>query len=707
LIDAMNRRPIERLLCPRSVAIVGASAAPSSFGAAVVKNLDAAGFSGDVHLINPRRTEIDGRPCLPSIEALPFGVDCVVLAIPRTSVLESVAACGRRGVGSVIIFSAGFAESGPEGRAEQEEIAALARASNMMVEGPNCLGMVNFVDGIPLTFVATPPVRLDGQGIAIVSQSGAMAAVVGVALRNKGVGISYSISTGNEAASHVEDFVDYLIDDPHTHVILMIVEKFRRPQDFLRHAARARHCGKFIVLLHPGRSGAARASAETHTGALAGDHAVMRTLVSHAGVVVVDLLEELLDVSEILLLCGELPRGGAAVFTESGAFKAIALDLCESLGLALPPLSDATAAALREALPEFIPPSNPLDLTAQGLVDPDLYRRCVPPILADERFGSLVLSIILNDETTSELKFPPILGALKTLHPAKPVIFAGLDEGAQFSPAYLRELRSLRVPFFPSPERAFRALACVTAFADAEVSRRRVNSAADRDGVSLPELPRGVLPEHRSKLLLAAIGIPMPEGALARSIEEAQAVAERIGYPVALKAQSAQLSHKSDAGGVALGIADAQSLAAAWTHMHESIAARHSKLILDGVLVEAMSAHGLELIVGARRDPDWGPVLLIGAGGVLAEALNDIRLLAPGLSEATIVGELYRLKSSALLRGFRGSGARDVRAVARIVARIGALMLEYPQIREIDLNPMVVFEEGRGAIALDALMVID
>ena len=708
MIEFSVRKPMERLLCPRSVAIVGASPAPSSFGASVLRNLQDAGFAGELHLINPGHSVIQGLPCWPSIDAMPEGVDCAVLAIPRASVLASLAACGRRGVGGVIVFSAGFAESGAEGRDEQQEISAIARTYNMIVEGPNCLGMVNFVHGIPLTFVLTPPTRHKGtQGIGIVSQSGAMAAVVSVALRHKDVGVSYSISTGNEAVSHVEDFVDYLIQDPHTKVILMIVEKFRRPKEFLLLAAEARQRGKFIVLLHPGRSSAARASAETHTGALAGDYAVMRTLVSHAGVIVVDLLEELLDVSELLLLSKQLPSGGAAVFTESGAFKAITLDLCESIGLSLPLLSEATASALRSALPEFVPPSNPLDLTAQGLVDPDLYRRCVPPILADDRYGSLVLAIILTDEATSELKFPPILGALKALNPAKPVIFAGLDEGAQVSPKHISELRSLGVPFFPSPERAFRALARVTAFTTTEQSRQHIDEEVSSHRADIADLPPGVLPEYRSKLILDVLGIPVPKGSLATSVNEALAIASQIGFPVALKVQSAHLSHKSDAGGVVLGLLDADSLAAAWVRTQAHFAANCPALILDGMLIEAMAPRGLEFIVGVRNDPEWGPVILVGAGGVVAEALNDVRLLPPGLSEEAIIDEIYQLKSAALLRGFRGSKPCDVESVALIVQRLESFVLTHPKVREIDLNPVIVCPRGQGAMALDALIVVE
>ncbi len=697
-----TRSAIDRLLRPRSVALVGASPTPSSLGASVLTNLQDAGFAGELYLINPKRAEINGRPCLPDIDSLPLGVDCAVLAIPRAGVLEAVAACGRRGVGGVIIFSAGFAESGTGGRAEQQKLAEIAHAYGMIIEGPNCLGMVNFLDGIPLTFVFTPVnPPTNERCIAVASQSGAMAAVVGVGLRHREIGVSFSISTGNEAVSTVEDYVEYLLDDDHTAVILMMVEQFRRPKKFLKLAARARALGKYIVLLHPGRSSAARASAETHTGAMAGDFDVMRTKVAHAGVVAADTLEELLDVSEILLRCPSLPASGAAVLTESGAFKALSLDFCEMLGLPLPALGDATAAALRQAMPDFIPATNPLDITAHALVDPDLYRRTLPPILADENYSSLVLGIILTDEATSQLKFPPILDAIKAIKPSKAVIFAGLDEGALVPQEYVSELRALNVPFFPSPERAFRALACVTAFA-----AQQTRSSSDRILLErVPKLMPGVMPECKSKQVLKALGIPIPRGALARNVEEAQAIAGRIGYPVVLKAQSAELSHKSDAGGVVLNLANPEEVAAGWQRMHSDIERERPGIILDGVLVEKMGARGAELIVGARNDPDWGAVLLIGIGGVQAEVLKDVRLIPPGLSVEAIVGEIHKLKMAALLKGFRGNPALDVHAVAEILDRLGAFVLAAPQVKEVDINPVIVYPEGQGAVALDALIV--
>jgi acyl-CoA synthetase (NDP forming) len=435
---------------------------------------------------------------------------------------------------------------------------------------------------------------------------------------------------------------------------------------------------------------------------MAGDYQVMRSLVERAGVIVVDTLEELLDVSEIVGRCASLPTAGCAVLTESGAFKALTLDLCEDVGLALSPLNESAHAGLVEALPEFIPPSNPLDLTAQALVDPDLYRRTMNVLLQEEDFGSIVLGIILTDNATSDLKLPHIIKAIKDLAPEKPVIFSGLDEGAEIPERYVQALRELGVPFFASAERVFRALARLSA-----------PLPMDPGPTVQGEIPQvlaeagGVVPEYRSKEILAAFGVSLPKGAFARNVDEAVVAAEQIGYPVVIKAQSAQLSHKSDAGGVLLGLDTPEALRAGWAQLYENVAKARPGLVLDGVLIEGMGSKGVELIVGARNDRDWGPVLLVGFGGVMAELFHDARLIPANLPPEEIALELHKLKSAALLQGFRGAPAVDVAAAAQIVAQVGKLIQADPRIREIDVNPVVVYPEGEGAVALDGLIYID
>jgi acetate---CoA ligase (ADP-forming) len=694
---------VERLLRPASVAIVGASATPGALSASVIGNLERMGFAGDIHLINPNREFIGARRCFKSMEELPFGVDVAVVAIPRTAVMSTVEALGRRGVRAVVIFSAGFAEESTSGMADQLELARVAAEAGMIILGPNCLGFANHVDGIALTFVETPAIILGSRpGIGIVSQSGAMAAVVSVTLRSKELGISYSISTGNEAVSGIEDYVEFLLDDAHTQVIGLVVEQFRRPQRFLSLARRARARGKPIVLLHPGRSLAARESAATHTGALAGDHDVMSTKVRREGVLLADDLEEFGDILDIILRCPVRPRHGAAVLTESGAFKALTLDLCEAIGLPLPTVTDRSAPPLRAVLPEFVPVSNPVDLTAQGLVDPDIYRRVLSALLDDERFGCIILGIIQTDRKTSAIKFPPIIDAVRNLAPRIPVIFAGLDEGAAVPEEYLSQLRALQVPYFPSPGRACHAVARICALA----ASPREPSAAREDLPRL-NLPAGIIAEYQAKQLLAPLGIPFPAGSLVASLEAAAHVAAKIGYPVALKAQSTQLPHKSDAGGVVLDVADDPAMAAGWLRLHENVAAFRPGLVLDGVLVEKMSKPGVELIIGGRNDPQWGPIVLAGFGGVQAEIIKDVRLLAPDLNHDEIIAELNLLKSADVLRGFRGSSALDISAAASIIEKVSALLVAEPRLREIDLNPVIVYPKGSGAMALDALMIAE
>jgi acyl-CoA synthetase (NDP forming) len=717
----LDARAISRLLRPRSVAIVGASASPGALGASVLANLDRLKFDGDIFLINPKRAEIGARACLPSVEDLPEDVDVAVLAIPGAAVLDTVKALARRRVGAAIIYAAGFAEGGEEGLKIQREIARIASDSGMVIEGPNCLGIVNYVDGISLTFVQTSPTGLGSRpGVGIVSQSGAMAAVLSVMLISRSLGISYSISTGNEAASGVEDYLDYLLDDAHTQVIGMIVEQFREPRRLLGIAARARALGKPIVLLHPGRSGAARASAATHTGAMAGDYALMRAKVAREGVIFAESLEELGDILELSLRCAARTRGGTVMITESGAFKALTLDLCEQEGLPLPEITDQNAPRLRAAIPEFVPVSNPLDLTAQALIDPDLYRRTLAALIDDERFGSIVFGIIQTDAATCTVKFPPIIAAIKDLGKRKPIVFTGLDEGAAVPPDFIAQLRALGVAYFPSPDRALRALArwhaapqphrTATPGAPAAAGLTAHTAAVappSPDAMPLAAtLPPGVIPEYRAKRLLAPIGIPFPAGRLASDVAQAIRAADELGYPVALKAQSAEISHKSDVGGVILSLADPAAVAAGWQRLTANIARHRADLTLDGVLVEKMGARGVELIVGARNDPEWGAVVVAGFGGIQAEILNDVRLMTPDMAVDEIAGELDRLKSAALLRGFRGEPPLDVRAVAELIARLGAWLLETPEVREIDLNPLIVYPVGQGVMALDALIYV-
>jgi acetate---CoA ligase (ADP-forming) len=694
-----DRARIERLLRPRSVAVLGASPTPGSLGASVISNLDRQGFDGQIFLINPKRDRIGERPCLPSVDDLPAGVDVAVLAIPYAGVLDSMRALARRNIGAAVIFSAGFAEGGEAGLAAQRELSQLARDHQIIIEGPNCLGLVNYPGRVALTFVETPKQQLDGRGIGIISQSGAMAVVLSTMLQSRAIGISYSISTGNEAASTVEDYLDYLLDDPDTSIIALIVEQFRQAPRFLALAQRAQERSIPIVLLHPGRSSAARHSAATHTGAMAGDYAVMRAHTRAAGVLMAEDLQEFPDLLELLYRCGRAKQSGSVLLTESGAFKALALDTCEQVALALPALDDQNSPALRAVLPAFVPVSNPIDLTAQGLVDPDLYRRVLGALFADERFGAIVLGIIQTDEKTCSIKFPPIIKALSEASTNKTVVFTGLDEGAAVPAAFLADLRRLGVAYFPSPDRALRALAHLNA------PHTPMGKSPLAPLRFVETLSSGTLSEYESKRLLAPFSLNFPPHHFVRDLAAAQRAREQLKGPVALKAQSRQLPHKSEAGALILNIKDADALQYGWQQLFENVRHYDPTIQLDGVLVEAMGAKGVELILGARRDAHWGATLLVGFGGVQAELIKDVSLIPGTAGREYIKREIDALKSSALLRGFRGSPALDVPAVTELLLRLGALLAGEPRLLEIDLNPVFVYPEGQGVMAVDALLL--
>jgi acyl-CoA synthetase (NDP forming) len=716
---------LSRLMRPRSIAIVGISPEPSSAGFLMLKTLEEYSYSGAIHLVSRNRSDVAGRPCVKTIEDLPDGVDAAMLLIPRVAIEEAVRSCAKKKIGGIVIFAAGFGEAGGEWKAAQDRIAAIAEENGIALCGPNCLGLVDFINRIPLTFSQQLGPVLDvASGVVVVAQSGGLAGVVRVALRAKGIPVTCWVSTGNEAVLGLEDYAGYLLEEKTTQVVACFAEQIRKPQRFLEVAARARELGKPIVLLHAGKSAAAQESAKSHTGAMVGNYAVMETVLAHSAVLKVDTLEELIDVSELMFRFPVPPTKGCAMVTDSGAVKGMTLDLCDALGLDLPPLTPALEAQLQAELPEFVGASNPLDLTAQAITHLDMYAKTIAPLLADDRYGSLVLGAIVSSASDYALvkgraSLKPLIGA------KKPVIYAMLGDEAEVPEKLIPEARAGNVPFFRSPERAFRALAKVTAYGRAlEAARARSLSRHPResgdpgkrrgagldsrlrgnDGNDFPAFPgAGTLTEAASKQYLAACGMKMPRGKLAMTLAEARQAAQAIGYPLAAKLQSPAAAHKSDIGGVILRIADEKQLVAAFEKLQAI--GRERGLALDGILIEQMAPPGIEMILGARRDAQWGPVLAVGLGGIFAEAIADIRILPVGLDAAEIEAELRRLRGAKMLAGMRGAKPADVKALAETVAQLGAVMQAEPRIAEIDINPLAVFAEGEGVLALDALIV--
>jgi acetate---CoA ligase (ADP-forming) len=697
---------VSLIMRPRSVAIIGVSTKQGSAGRVVLELLNNNKFTGPIHLVGRSAADIDGRKVLANIDEIPPDVDLAVLTLPAAAVREAVEGCVRRKVKAAVIFASGFAEVDGDGTGEQGRIGDIARAGGLALVGPNCLGFMNFVDGFAAVFFSpqpTPRLPDDTRGaVAIVAQSGGLGSHLQGGLDARGVPVSCWISTGNEAGLGLADFIQYLLDDPVTQVIALYAEDIRRPQEFLDIAGEALRRGKPIVLMHPGRGAKAKEAARSHTGALTGDHAVMRTLVEHAGVVVVDTLDELMDVSELLARFPKPSKGDLGILTFSGAFCGIAHDFCEDIGVHLPALSPDTLAYLTPILPAFLPPKNPLDLGTQTIQQPELLRICAEALLRDPAIGGLAISIPATSPRHAVIYIDGIVAASKTS--AKPVALAILGDASPLSPEFMTIVRRNNVVLSRSSDRTLRAMGKVISYGNRN-SALAERKPAPVGWVSVPELGPGAQPEWLGKKVLAALGVRVPAGELARCAEAAVDIANRVGYPVAMKAQAAKLTHKTEAGGVVLGVADAGAVRGTWTALLANVERWQPGLTLDGVLVEAMSPHGLELVVGARRDPRWGSVLMLGLGGIWVEALGDVRVMAPDLTEDEIVEELGKLKTAKLLYGFRDLPPVDVKAAAAVAAALGRLMRARPDITEVDINPLMVHAAGYGATALDALIV--
>lgn len=696
-------RNIECLIRPRSIGVVGVSPTPGAAGTAVVVNLENFAYQGEVHLVSRGRTEVGGRKCVPTIDELPPGLDTIVLAVPVDVVVDSVRACAARRARSVVVFAAGFAEAGEEGIEAQREIAQISEEAGMPVLGPNCLGLTNFVDGIPVTFGPANRRSLAGkQALAVLSQSGGMMGNIRLASFARGVDLSYAISTGNEAAVGVEDFLAFLVEDDAVPAIAMFVEHVRKPQVFLDLLRRAKQKRKPVVLLHPGRSARAKESAESHTGALAGDHEVMSAMVRATGAVLVDSIEELTDAAWLLSKWPAVTMEGVGLVTDSGAVKGFSLDFAESVGLPLPKLADATCEALRAVLPEFSTASNPLDVTAQGLRDMELYGNAAQALLKDPDIGGLAVVLMPGSPATGLAKFRSLQPVIASA--TVPLTYTMLGGDSPLAPELVEEIQSSGVPFFRSPERALRAMRHL-------VDYGRTRAEAQHDSVRSGALPsiegHGTLVEYRGKEWLRELGVRIPAGRLACTVEDAVEIARDIDYPIVLKAQAAELPHKSDVGGVAVGIRDDDALRRAWTRMYDDVAHARPDLKLDGLLVEGFApAGGIEMIVGARRDPEWGPVLMVGLGGIWTELLNDIRLMPADASHAQIAGQIAQLRGAEVLNGARGRKPADIEALVNVVARIGTAFAAEPRLQELDINPLAVYPRGEGVLALDAVLVL-
>jgi acyl-CoA synthetase (NDP forming) len=704
--NAYSFDDLKSLVRPASVAVIGASETPGSFGATSLANIQAT-YRGRVYPVNPQRETVLGARCYSSISEIPESVDCAVVIVPAAKVEQTLAECADCGVGSAIVYSSGFAELGtPEAIASQTAIGHLARSRDLRILGPNCIGIAN----IGLKFGATfmPSFRelpLKNGPIGVVTQSGALGYMLLQAMR-RGVGFSQWLTTGNACDVDVADFVNYLVDDDQTNAIACSFEGLASPDRFLAAARRALVAGKPLVVLKVGQTEASREAALSHTGSLVGSAAAYRAALESVGAVIVEDFEALVETADFFSKAHPPVAIGTAVITMSGGAGIMALDLANETGVDMPQPAAETKRAIAEVIPAFGVAANPADLTGESIRFPAMYASALRAFAADPAYGSLV--VIMASGGYGQLavdRARMIEAAAREVK--KPVAVVWLNEWLEGpgSEIYdgsdvLTSFRSLR-----------RCLSTIGAWTRYHARRPKIIVRTSSvptvrtGGRSARQVEaEGSLTERRSKDLLATYGVAVTRETLAVTAEEAVSQAERIGYPVVLKAESADIPHKSDAGVVRLNLRNAAAVRTAWRDIEAAISGIDGNPRIDGIVVQEMVASGIEVIVGARFDEQFGPLISCGMGGTAVEVMRDVAVALAPVGREQAMEMIRSLRGHRLLGGFRGAPPVDIDAFAEIVSLVSTLAWDHgDSIREIDVNPVIL--RADGGIAVDALVV--
>ncbi|MEP9350484.1 acetate--CoA ligase family protein [Xanthobacter sp. KR7-225] len=695
-IDTSSLKP---LLEPRSVAIVGASTVPGKIGAVPVAMLREYAFPGTVYPVNPKADDVFGYQAVPDIDAIPGSIDLAVVAIPAAGVLDALARCADKGARAAVVFSSGFAEVSEEGRAAQQALAALARARGLRILGPNALGVANIDAGLVASFCPFfKPRFAPGGAVGLVSQSGAFGGYVANLAQDRGLSFSKWITTGNEADVEVADGIAYLAQDAATRVILVYMEGARNGARLVQALEMARAAGKPVIVLKVGRTAVGAEAAASHTASLAGADAVYDAVIAQCGAYRASSIAEWFDLGYAYAV-GRPPRNNAvALVTVSGGVGVMMADEAASGGLDPVPLSAAAQARIRQIVP-FAGARNPVDVTGQMLGDLAGFEKMVEVVLAEHDFGSIVgFNAGAGHREESGFRIQKVWESVRAHHPDAYIAISGATP-----PAVQHAYEAAGCLVFTAPDTAV-----ATAARMARITARLADAPAPAGPPGAPaDIPARALNEHQALGLLEAAGLPGPGTRVAKTPEEAARVAAAIGFPVVVKILSPDILHKSDIGGVALNLATAEAVQVAGAAVLERARAAAPEARIDGLLVAPMMPKGgVETILGATVDPVFGPMVMFGLGGVLVEVMGDVALRrAPfDLKEArAMIGEI---RGAALLDGVRGAPPADKEALATaLVALARFAAANADRIESIDVNPFLVFPEGRGAVALDAVIV--
>jgi len=698
--DSQKRGDLTALLKPESVAIIGASNDPARIGGRPLRYLIDVGYAGPVYPVNPGRDTVQGLPSFANVSAIPAPVDLAIIAVSAHKAIASLEECAAKGVNAAVVFSSGFAETGDAGRALQDRLTEIARASGMRILGPNCLGIYNSAIGFFATFTATLENGLPKPaGVGLVSQSGAYGSHVSLLAIRRGIGIRYWITTGNECDVELGECIAYLARDPDIRVIVAYAEGVRDGDTLLNALTLARNARKPVVFMKVGQTAIGAQAAASHTAALAGSDAVYDSVLRQFGAYRAGDTEELVDITYACGL-GVLPKGPRIGFlTVSGGVGIQMADAAIAAGLDVAPMPEPAQARMKALLP-YAATRNPVDTTAQVFNDPGLIDAYLDIMLESGEYDAVVA--FLTFVAAAESMVAPVRRAIENAHAKYPDRLIVLVIVAPET--IIRRYEDAGCLVFEDPTRAVRVVAALHRIQ--QTFDARSSPPAQPAGNAANPLPDGPISEQASKRLLAGAGLAVVEDRLAATGDEAVDAARELGFPVVLKIASADIAHKTEVDGIRLNIDSDESAREAFHSLMDGAKRQRPHARLDGVLVSPMLDGGVETILGIHRDPVFGPVVMFGLGGVLVEVLGDVSFRVAPFDEDEAQRMVLQLKGRAILEGARGRRPYDLQALFTALARLSQFAAAQAEtIESVDINPFLVLPEGRGAIALDALVI--
>lgn len=694
---------LNKLLKPTSVAVIGASE-KEGFGGDVCRNiLRYVEDRSHVYFIHPKRDSVFGVPCYKSISDVPENVDLMVICTSQKTVIPLLQEGAKKGVGGAVVFASGYGEVGTaEGKQNEAELIAAAKELDIAVMGPNCAGFVNYIDNVQaFAFISA---KRDRKGsVGVVSQSGQLCLSM---MDDPGMRFSYNISAGNGKIVQMEDYMDFLVDDEDTKVVSIYIEGVKNADKFAAVLKKAAEKRKPVVILKAGRSAKGGAIAASHTGSLSGSDASFDAVLKKFGAIRVDDLEELIAMSLMLSTMKRMPEKATfASMNLSGGETGICADVGSLNGIEYPDFTEETLKKLKEQLPSYASPNNPLDMTASLSYDADLYAGALRTVMDDPNIGMVLIGYTLLLEIADPCIHYMYKGIEKVVQEkggnCKPIAMIPFAENTR-NPEYQEKLFQIGVPVLPPPVYAFKLLRHLADFIAYEPETKTLELAVGHPKSEETQ----ALSEHESKQELKVYGVPVPDEVIVTSKEEAAQFAKNHPDPLVMKVESADILHKSDVGGVKLNVCGPEAAEKAYEEIMESVTAKRPDAHINGILTVPMLDAGVEIIIGVNNDPQFGPMIMVGMGGVFVEVFKDVALYPAPLKEEEALEMLKSLKSFKLLNGYRGTEKCDIKALCQtIVAISNYAQANKDVLKELDINPLFVYPEGKGVGVADALIV--